>query len=72
MQPASHGSSSSSRPAQLVSGLRAGDLCRGNLVREESVEGLRDLFQGAWFDDAPVRQAAAQELAGRSPWARTG
>ena len=46
-----------------MSGFRASDLRRGNLLREELGEGLGDLFRRAGFDDAPVRQAVAQELA---------
>ena len=57
------GASDSHAPAQRLSGLGTGELCGGNLVPEEFVEGLRDLFRGACFDDAPVRQAVAQELA---------
>ena len=68
-QPASHGFSSSCRPAQRLSGFRGGDLCGGNLVREELVEGLRDLLRGACLDDAPVREAVAQEL-GEAPGPR--
>ena len=46
-----------------MSGFRASDLRRGNLVREELGEGLGELLRGAGLDDAPVGQAVAQELA---------
>ena len=51
------------RPAHGPPRLCAGDLRGGNLVNEKLVKGLRELLRRARLDDAPVRQAVAQELA---------
>ena len=55
--------SSSRRPAHGLPRLCAGDLRGSNIVREELAKGLRELLGRARLDDAPVRQAVAQELA---------
>ena len=46
--------------------LRACDFRGRDLVLEELVKGLRELLRRARLDDAPVRQAVAEEL-GKAP-----